>query len=115
MKRMIRRFAIVFLAIFGLAMSPLCRAAFAAEPSVVDGIAAIVNGDVITYSEVRGVSAPRETLLRSQYSGDELVNKIKETRQAALQDLIDRQLIIQAFKKDSRSEERRVGKECRSR
>lgn len=101
MKRMVRRFAIVLLAIFGLAMSPLCRAAFAAEPDVVDGIAAVVNGDVITYSEVRGLSAPRETLLRSQYTGDELVNKIKETRQAALQDLIDRQLIIQAFKKDS--------------
>jgi peptidyl-prolyl cis-trans isomerase SurA len=47
------------------------------------------------------VSAPREKLLRSQYAGDELANKIKETRQAALQDLIDRQLIIQAFKKES--------------
>ena len=82
-------------------MSPLCRAAFAAEPEVVDGIAAVVNGDVITYSEVRALSSPREKLLRSQYGGDELVNKIKETRQAALQDLIDRQLIIQAFKKDS--------------
>src|SRR5205814_4132416 len=80
---------------------PLCRAAFAAELEVVDGIAAIVNGDVITYSEVRGVSAPREKLLRTQYSSDELVNKIKEARQAALQDLIDRQLIIQSFKKDN--------------
>jgi len=101
MKRMIRRFAIALLVISGLALSPLCRAAFAAEPEVVDGIAAVVNGDVITYSEVRSVSAPREKLLRSQYAGDELVNKIKETRQAALQDLIDRQLIIQAFKKES--------------
>ncbi len=101
MKRIIRRFAIVSLAIFGLALSPLCRAAFAAEPQVIDGIAAIVNGDTITYSEVRAVSTPREKLLRSQYAGDELVNKIKETRQAALQDLIDRQLIIQAFKKES--------------
>src|SRR5438045_2275473 len=101
MKRMICRFSVLSLAIFGLAMSPLCRAAFAAEPEVVDGIAAVVNGDVITYSEVRALSSPREKLLRSQYGGDELVNKIKETRQAALQDLIDRQLIIQAFKKDS--------------
>ncbi|HAK05955.1 MAG TPA: peptidylprolyl isomerase [Spartobacteria bacterium] len=101
MKRMIRRFAIALLVISGLALSPLCRAAFAAEPEVVDGIAAVVNGDVITYSEVRSVSAPREKLLRSQYAGDELANKIKETRQAALQDLIDRQLIIQAFKKES--------------
>jgi parvulin-like peptidyl-prolyl isomerase len=66
----------------------------------VNGIAAIVNDKVITYSEVREVVEPRERLLRSQYSGQELVKKITELRKAALQDLIDRQLIIQAFEKD---------------
>jgi peptidyl-prolyl cis-trans isomerase SurA len=101
MKRMIRPFLLALLALWGLALSPLCRAAYAAEPEVVDGIAAIVNGDVITYSQVRVLSAPREKLLRSQSTGDELTTKVKEARQAALQDLIDRQLIIQAFKKES--------------
>ena len=66
----------------------------------VNGIAAVVNDKVITYSEVRDVVEPRERLLRSQYSGDELVKKITELRKAALQDLIDRQLIIQAFEKE---------------
>jgi peptidyl-prolyl cis-trans isomerase SurA len=66
----------------------------------VNGIAAIVNDKVITYSEVHEVVEPRERLLRSQYSGEELVKKITELRKAALQDLIDRQLIIQAFEKD---------------
>lgn len=66
----------------------------------VNGIAAIVNDKVITYSEVRDVVEPRERLLRSQYSGAELVKKITELRKAALQDLIDRQLIIQSFEKD---------------
>src|SRR6187401_2472469 len=66
----------------------------------VNGIAAIVNDKVITYSEVRDVVEPRERLLRAQYSGDELVKKITELRKAALQDLIDRQLIIQAFDKE---------------
>ena len=66
----------------------------------VNGIAAIVNDKVITYSEVREVVEPRERLLRSQYSGQELVNKITELRKAALQDLIDRQLIVQAFDKE---------------
>ncbi len=66
----------------------------------INGIAAVVNDKVITYSEVRDVVEPRERLLRSQYSGQELVNKITELRKAALQDLIDRQLIIQAFEKD---------------
>jgi parvulin-like peptidyl-prolyl isomerase len=66
----------------------------------VNGIAAIVNDKVITYSEVRDVVEPRERLLRAQYSGGELVKKITELRKAALQDLIDRQLIIQAFDKE---------------
>ena len=34
----------------------------------VNGIAAIVNDKVITYSEVREVAEPRERLFRSQYS-----------------------------------------------
>ena len=67
---------------------------------VIDGIAAIVNSDVITYSQVRALSAPKEKLLLSQYRGDELTAKVKEARQAALKDLIDRQLIIQSFKKE---------------
>ncbi|MBA3962436.1 MAG: peptidyl-prolyl cis-trans isomerase [Chthoniobacterales bacterium] len=66
----------------------------------VNGIAAVVNNDVITYSEVRQIVEPRERLLRSQYSGEELNKKIIELRKSALQDLIDRQLIIQQFSKD---------------
>lgn len=85
----------------GVAFSPLSQAAYAQEPQIVDGIAAIVNGDVITYSQVRGLSMPREKVLRAQYHGQELVDKIKEVRMAAVQDLIDRQLIIQAFKKEA--------------
>jgi len=84
-----------------LPLSPLCQAAYAAEPEVIDGIAAVVNGDIITYSQVRALVAPREKLLRSQYTGEELAQKIKEAREAALKDLIDRQLIIQAFKKEN--------------
>jgi peptidyl-prolyl cis-trans isomerase SurA len=82
------------------------------EPQVVDGIAAVVclpdptgkanqPSDVITYSQVRQLVAPREKLLRSQLTGDALVKAVKEAREAALKDLIDRQLIIQAFKKEN--------------
>lgn len=89
---------------------PICRAAYSAEPEVVDGVAAIValgdeknpaKGEIITYSQVRELVGPREKVLRAQYSGDELMKKIKEARDLALKDLIDRQLIIQAFKKDN--------------
>ncbi|MBX6325243.1 MAG: peptidyl-prolyl cis-trans isomerase [Chthoniobacterales bacterium] len=71
------------------------------QPQVVDGIAAIVNNEVITYSQVRALSAPRERLLRQQYTGKDLEAKIKEVRDLALKDLIDRRLVIQAFKKES--------------
>jgi peptidyl-prolyl cis-trans isomerase SurA len=86
-----------------IAASLIGHATYAAqpEPEVVDGVAAVVNGDVITYSQVRGLVGPREKLLRAQYNGEELIKQIKEARELALQDLIDRQLILQAFKKES--------------
>ena len=101
MKDLMRPFVAVLLAVCGLALLPICCAAFAQEPQVVDGIAAVVNGDVITFSQVRMLSAPREKLLRSQFTGKELENKLKEVRQLALKDLVDRRLVIQAFKKES--------------
>jgi peptidyl-prolyl cis-trans isomerase SurA len=70
----------------------------AAEPEVIDGVAAVVNGDVITFSQVQEVSGPRERTIREQYTGAELVERIKEARLAALNDLVDRQLIIQEFR-----------------
>ena len=74
-------------------------AAPARSAEVLDGVAAVVNGDVITFSQVREVVSARERALRAQYSGQELVNKVKEARMGALKDLIDRQLILQEFRK----------------
>jgi peptidyl-prolyl cis-trans isomerase SurA len=71
----------------------------ARSAEVLDGVAAVVNGDVITFSQVRELVSSRERALRAQFSGQELVNKIKEARMGALKDLIDRQLILQEFKK----------------
>jgi peptidyl-prolyl cis-trans isomerase SurA len=98
---MVGRSIFASLTVLALASSPLSQAAFSAEPEIVDGIAAIVNGEVVTYSQVRDLSGPREKLLRSQFKDDELIGKIKEARQAALKDLIDRQLILQSFKKEN--------------
>jgi parvulin-like peptidyl-prolyl isomerase len=64
-----------------------------------DGIAAIVDGQVITFSQVRRQVDSTEKLLRETYSGQELVDKVKEARLSALRALIERQLIIQDFKK----------------
>ena len=96
-----RPFAAILLAVYGMALWPFCGSAAAEEAQVIDGIAAVVNGDVITYSQVRALSAPREKLLRQQLTGEELNKKLLELREMALKDLIDRRLVIQAFKKES--------------
>jgi peptidyl-prolyl cis-trans isomerase SurA len=100
---MIRPLFAGLLAAATLVASPLCHGALGQEDDearVIDGIAAVVNGEVITYSQVRGLSAPRERLLRTQFKGAELEQEIKKAREAALQDLIDRQLIVQSFQKE---------------
>jgi parvulin-like peptidyl-prolyl isomerase len=98
---MMRSLFVAMIAGTVLVFASLSQGALAADVEVVDGIAAIVNGEIITFSQVRQVSAPREKMVRSQFTGEELVSKIKEARMSALKDLIDRQLIIQQFKKDS--------------
>lgn len=64
-----------------------------------DGIAAVVNNDVITVSQVRDLSGVRERSLQEMYSGEELKRRVEESRKAAINDLIDRQLVLQEFKK----------------
>src|SRR5213083_2190169 len=102
MRNLLRPFVAILLTGCGLAVWPFCGAGFAEqEAQVVDGIAAVVNGEVITFSQVRALSAPREKLLRSQFTGKDLEKKLIELRELALKDLIDRRLVIQAFKKES--------------
>lgn len=94
-------FATILLALASPAQTaPPSQPAAASTPEVINGIAAVVNDDAITISQVREVSAPKEKLLRSQFRGEELIEKIKEARKAALHDLIDRQLVIQSFRKE---------------
>ncbi len=98
---MIRLFFGAFIAASLFAFSPLCLAIKAAEePRIIDGIAATVNGEVITFSQVRGLIGPRERLLRQQFTGQEYQQKLHEAETKALQDLIDRELIVQSFKKE---------------
>jgi parvulin-like peptidyl-prolyl isomerase len=66
---------------------------------VLDGIAAVVNDEVITFSQVRELIGPTEAQARRDLKGAELTEKIKEIRLKAINDLIDRQLILQEFHK----------------
>lgn len=85
--------------IFSLLALALAINAQAQKAEIIDGVAAIVNNDVVTISQVRELVASRERSMRELYRGEELRSKIEEIRLAALKDLIDRQLILQEFKK----------------
>ncbi len=73
-----------------------------AAEDVLDAMAAVVNGDVITFSQVRDVVEDRVKSVRSQYpkGGKEYFDKVTQIRLEALNDLIDRQLILQEFEKN---------------
>lgn len=75
-------------------------ASLATAQQLVDGIAAVVNEDIITYTEVEGaISKSIEDLVKMYQAGDPvLAQKIRELRKDALDQLIERRLIIQQFK-----------------
>jgi len=64
-----------------------------------DGIAAVVNDKVITYVEINEQVEETEKLLRQNYQGEELFERVKEAKLNVLRALIERELIIQEFKK----------------
>ena len=90
-----------FFAIFATCLVAVLSvpAARCQQAEVIDGVAAIVNNDVVTISQVRELIGARERAMREAYRGPDLADKIKEMRLAALKDLVDRQLILQEFQK----------------
>jgi len=92
----IRFFAVILLG--GFLLGGALQSVSAQQAEVVDGVAAIVNNDVITISQVRELVGARERAMREGYNGPDLADKIKEMRLGALKDLVDRQLIIQEFR-----------------
>ena len=66
---------------------------------IVDGVAAIVNDKVITYSEVQEVVRPLVPQLRRSFTGKDLVDALRKTQMDALNTLIERALILGEFKR----------------
>lgn len=69
-------------------------------PIEVNGIAAKVNGKVITRNQISFMLAPRYAQLATQYPrrGPQFDAKFKEAKTTIVQELIDRQIIIDEFK-----------------
>lgn len=87
----------LFLITLAILSIPLSRV-LAADAQVLDGVAAVVNNDVITFSQVRELTTAIENAAKANFTGASLAEKIKEVRTRAVNDLIDRQLIIQEFR-----------------
>jgi len=80
-----------------VAVMTLALAGAARGAEIIDGVAAIVNSNVITYSEVRQFVQPVVQQLRRSYSGQELLDQVRKAQMDALNTLIERALIIQEF------------------
>jgi len=87
--------ALVF-ALTSLVFSPFTVRA----QDVLDGVAAVANNDVITFSQVRELTTSLEASAKGSLSGAALAEKVKEIRLRAVNDLVDRQLILQEFRKN---------------
>jgi parvulin-like peptidyl-prolyl isomerase len=85
-----RRVAI--LAVGLLALGVMVRAA-----DIIDGVVAIVNDKVITYSEVMMLVQPVDRELRRNFSGQELEERRQKAQVDALNTLIEHALIVQEF------------------
>jgi len=62
---------------------------------IVDKIVTIVNGDIITLSELREISVPYQEKMRSKYSLNYDEEQFKEAERQILDQLIDERLVIQ--------------------
>jgi len=85
-----RRLAILAVAL--LALGVMARAA-----DIIDGVVAIVNDKVITYSEMMMLVQPVDRELRRNFSGRELDEQRRRAEVDALNTLIEHALIVQEF------------------
>lgn len=92
-----RKLKTIALALSLLFCAPLARQVHAQE--ILDGLAAVVDDKVITFSQVRELVAAKERAIREKLEGKELQEAVKKIRTEAINELIDRQLIVAYFKK----------------
>ena len=87
-----------FIAIFALASG----LNLPAHAELADGVKAVVNDAVITYSQVEEFTAPAAEALRRQYpdAPDTFQLKLNDALGDSLEQLVERQLILRSFEVD---------------
>jgi len=71
----------------------------AGEPRLVDGVAAYVNEHVITIGDVQTMMDPVRRQLVARYTGDDLVRRLRAAYDDALQAIVERYLVLDAYEK----------------
>lgn len=72
-----------------------------AERAVIDGIAACVDGQVITFGDAAEVVEPVRRQLSAKFSGEDLKAKLRGAYQEGVNSLIERRLILDSPEKGS--------------
>lgn len=85
-----------FRLILGLMLVLVLQAS--AQTRLLNGIAVIVNDAVITYSEVEDFAGPAVDIARRTTRPPELAQKVAQIQDDALQQLVERQLILNDYK-----------------
>lgn len=80
----------MLLALF-VSVTPLCA-------EVVDQIVAEVNGEIITYSELKRILDPIYAQYSKVYGGEDLISRVRMARTEALNQLIENKLVLQEAK-----------------
>ena len=83
-------FWLILLALF-VNVTPLCA-------EVVDQIVAEVNGEIITYSELKRILDPIYAQYSKVYGGEDLISRVRMARTEALNQLIENKLVLQEAK-----------------
>jgi peptidyl-prolyl cis-trans isomerase SurA len=86
------------LAAVGLAVLAAALPPMRAEESIrLDGVAAHVNGDVVTVGEALSFMEPQKRLIASRYSGADLKEALRRTYREAVKALVDRKLVLKDY------------------
>jgi len=80
------------------AMLSLAFLSAAAYSNVVDGVAIVVNKDMILVSQINEAMMPLMQEYRTKYSGEELKKKIDDLRKTVIDQAIETKLILQVAK-----------------
>jgi parvulin-like peptidyl-prolyl isomerase len=90
-----------FFRLHSIFLLTLC-AGFSLRGELADGVKAVVNDTVVTYSQVEDFTAPAAEALNRQYADapDTFQQKLNDARDDSLEQLVERQLILRSFDVD---------------